>query len=112
MVTAGVVLQVALLIQSDKLKNDYTYLSWLARVCKSFLVVCLVFLLIVVESSVLFAMSTSSPVSSWSSNGMRVCVCVCVDGMNLKYAARWHIHISVHSVLCQYYTQAHVHTHP
>ena len=34
-VTPVVVLQVALLIQSDKLKNDYTYLSWLARVCKS-----------------------------------------------------------------------------
>ena len=35
------------------------------------------------------------------------CVRVCVDGMNLKYALRWHIHISVHSVLCQCYTQAH-----
>ena len=35
MATPVVVLQVALLIQSDKLKNDYTYLSWLARVCKS-----------------------------------------------------------------------------
>ena len=25
-------------------------------------------------------------------NGMRMCVCVCayVDGMNLKYAIRWH----------------------
>ena len=45
-----------------------------------------------------------------------VCVCVsvsvsvsvCVDGMKLKYAARWHIHISVHSVLCQC---IHVSTH-
>ena len=35
----------------------------------------------------------------------------CVEGMNLKYAQRWHIHISVYSVLCQCYTQAHVHTH-
>ena len=23
-----------------------------------------------------------------------MCVCVCVDGMNLKYALRWRIHIS------------------
>ena len=46
------------------------------------------------------ATSTFSPVGSRSSNGMRMCVCVCVDGMNLKYALRWHIHISVHSVLC------------
>ena len=22
-----------------------------------------------------------------------MCVCVCVDGMNLKYALRWHIHV-------------------
>ena len=60
------------------------------------------------------AMSTFSPVGTLSSNGMRiyVCVCVCVDGMNLKYAVRWHIHISVHSVLCQCYTQALAHTHP
>ena len=72
MVTAGVVLQVALLIQSDKLKNDYTYLSWLARVCKSLLVVCLVFLLILVESSFFCAMSTFSPVGSWYES---VCVC-------------------------------------
>ena len=47
-----------------------------------------------------------------------VCVCVfvcvrarvsaCVDGMNLKYALRWHIHID-QFILC--YTQAHAHTH-
>ena len=43
-------------------------------------------------------MSTFSPVGSRSSDGMRVCVCVCVDGMNLKYALPWHIHISVHSI--------------
>ena len=30
-------------------------------------------------------------------------MCVCVDGMNLTYALRWHIHISVHFVLCQCY---------
>ena len=50
------------------------------------------------------AMSTFSPVGLWSSNGMRMCacVCVCVDGINLKYTQRSHIHISVHSVLCQY----------
>ena len=66
-------------------------------------------------TSVFTAMSTFSPVSSWSLNGMRVCVCVrererewvCEDGMNLKYALHWHIHISVHSVLCQCHTQAH-----
>ena len=57
------------------------------------------------------AMSTFSPLSSWSSSGMKVCVCVCADGMNLKYALRWHIHISIHSVLCQCNTQAHAHTH-
>ena len=39
------------------------------------------------------------------------CVCVCVDGMNLMYTLRWHIHTSVYSVLCQCYTQAHAHTH-
>ena len=30
-------------------------------------------------------------------------ICVCVYGMNLKYALCWHIHISVHSVLRQCY---------
>ena len=46
--------------------------------------------------------STFSPVSLRSSNGMsvRVCVRVCVDGMNLKYVLCWHIYVSVHSVLC------------
>ena len=56
-------------------------------------------------------MSTFSLVGSRSPNGMRMCVCV--DGMNLKYALLWHIHRSVYSVLCQYYnlyTQAHAHT--
>ena len=71
----------------------------------------------------LSAMSTFSRVGLWSSNGMRmcvymcvcvymlccVCVCVCVYGMNLKYALCWHIHISVHSILRQCYTQAHTH---
>ena len=32
---------------------------------------------------------------------MRACMCVCVDGMKLKYALRWHINVSVHSILCQ-----------
>ena len=40
-----------------------------------------------------------------------VCVCVrtrmCVDGMNLMYTLRWHICVSVHSVL---YTSTHTHT--
>ena len=50
------------------------------------------------------AMSISfSPIGSQSLNGICVCVCVCVYGMNLKYALCWHIHISVHSVLCQCY---------
>ena len=54
------------------------------------------------------AISTFSPVSLLSSN-----VCVCMDGMNLKYALRWHIHISVHSMLCQYiHTSTHTHMHP
>ena len=31
-----------------------------------------------------------------------VCGCVCVCGQNkLKCALRWHVHISVHSMLCQ-----------
>ena len=48
-------------------------------------------------------MSTFSPIGSRSSNG-----CVCVDGMNLKYALCWHINISVHP----YYASAiHKHTH-
>ena len=59
----------------------------------------------------LMAMTTFSPVGLRSSNGMRMCVRVCVDGMNLTYALHWLIHISVHSVLCQCYTQAHAHTH-
>ena len=43
-----------------------------------------------------------------------VCVCfsVCVCRMNMKYAVHWHIHVSVHSVLCQCYTQEHAHPHP
>ena len=46
------------------------------------------------------AMSISvSPIGSQSLNG----ICVCVYGMNLKYALCWHIHISVHSVLRQCY---------
>ena len=52
-------------------------------------------------------MSTFSPVGLRSSNGMRMCVGVCVYGMNLKYALPWHINISVHSILCQ----CHKHTH-
>ena len=36
-------------------------------------------------------------------------MCACVHKMNLRYALRWHIHILVHSVLCQCYTQAHAH---
>ena len=30
----------------------------------------------------------------------------------MKYAVRWLIHVSVHSVLCQCYTQEHTHPHP
>ena len=40
-------------------------------------------------------------------------MCVCVNGMSLKYAARWDIHISVRSVPCHFFasaiTQAHTH---
>ena len=42
-----------------------------------------------------------------------VCICVCVDRMILKYALCWHIHKSVHPVLCQCrhaHTHAHAHT--
>ena len=39
---------------------------------------------------------------------MRACMCVCVDGMKLKYALRWHINVSVHSILCQ----CHKHMYP
>ena len=52
------------------------------------------------------AMSTFSPVGPRSSNGMRMCARMCVC------ALCWHIHISVHSVLCLCYTQARAHTHP
>ena len=37
-----------------------------------------------------------------------VCVCMCVDGMNL-YALCWHIHISVQAVLCQCYLYTSTH---
>ena len=40
---------------------------------------------------------------------VHVCACVCVDRMNLKYTLHWHIHISLHSILCQYYTRTHKH---
>ena len=41
-----------------------------------------------------------------------VCVCVraCVDGMNLKYALRWHIHIYQFIPYCASATHAHTHT--
>ena len=55
------------------------------------------------------AMYTFSLVASLSANGMKLCVCVCVCGRNeLKYALRWHIHKSVHSVL--YASAIHKHT--
>ena len=38
---------------------------------------------------------------------VHACACVRVDGMNLRYTLCWHIHISVHSVLCQYDTHTH-----
>ena len=34
----------------------------------------------------LLAMSTFNPIGLLSSDSMRMCVCVCVDRMNLKYA--------------------------
>ena len=40
-------------------------------------------------------------VYKYVSVSVAVCVCVYIYRMNLKYALRWHIHISVHSVLCQ-----------
>ena len=61
-------------------------------------------------------MSTFSPVGSRSSDGMRTCVCV--DGMNLKYALQRHIRPLTYiyqfipcnaSVIL--YTQVHTHTH-
>ena len=56
----------------------------------------------------MLAMSTFSPVSPGSSNGMRICVWV--DVMNLKYAARWHIQIYIYFI--PYYDSAiHKHTH-
>ena len=48
----------------------------------------------------LLAPSVHSPQMVWEY------VCVCVDGMNLKYAVHWQIHISVHSILCWCYIQA------
>ena len=75
-------------------------------------------------SAGVWATSTFSPIGLLSSNGRRmlacvcVCVCVCVCacvrvrmcvcGQNkLKCALRWHVHISVHSKLCQ---RMHTHT--
>ena len=49
----------------------------------------------------LLALLVRSPQMVW------VCVCVCVQ--NNLYALCWHIHISVHFMLCQCYTQAHTH---
>ena len=43
-----------------------------------------------VDENHLWAMSTFSPVGSLSSNGL---MCVCVDGMNLKYVLGCHFHI-------------------
>ena len=41
-----------------------------------------------------------------------VWVCVCVCGQNeLEVCTMLHIHISVHSVQCQFYTSTHTHTH-
>ena len=39
-----------------------------------------------------------------------VSVMWCVCGINLKYALRWHVHISVHSILCQCCTDTHTRT--
>ena len=36
------------------------------------------------------------------------CVCVCVDGINLKYALRWHIHL--HQFILCYASAVHKHT--
>ena len=36
-------------------------------------------------------------------------MCVCVDGMNLKYALRWHIHI--YQFIPYYASAIHKHTH-
>ena len=68
-------------------------------------------------SQIFLAISTFSPVSSWSLNSKRererVCVCACVVcmhgsvcvcvsecGINLKRTLRQHVHISVHCILC------------
>ena len=59
-------------------------------------------------------MSIFSPVGSWSPNGMRRCVCVCVQNVGMSTCQyipkRWHVHISVHFILCQT-THTHTHTH-
>ena len=58
------------------------------------------------------AMSNFNPVGSQSSNGMRMCVCVCGRNELEVCTMLAYPHISVHSGLCQCYTQAHAHTHP
>ena len=59
------------------------------------------------------AVSTFSPISLWSRNGMCVCVCVCVCVMNLKYALNWHINIIfISSFRTVPVPQAHAHMHP
>ena len=41
----------------------------------------------------------------------RARACVCVDGMNLKCALSWHIHIVFIPYYASVYSQAHTHTH-
>ena len=60
-----------------------------------------------------WTMSTFSPISLWSSNGMRMCVsqCVCVYGMNLTYIIHYAGISTYHLILC-YASAIHKHTHP
>ena len=55
-------------------------------------------------------LTACSPVGSLSSNGMRI---ACVDGINLKYALRWHIYPHISSLRTMpVYTHKHAHTRP
>ena len=56
------------------------------------------------------AMSTFSPVGSWSANGMRMCVCMCV-----WTEWTWSMHyvgISTYQFIPYYASAVHKHTHP
>ena len=64
------------------------------------------FIVLKIRQCPLLAPSVRGPQMVWEC--VCVCVCVCARARAMKYALRWHITISVHSLLCQ--CQKHTHT--